>query len=182
MLTYWLLYPHVINWCLSVNITYILHFIYILNLFITSVISLTQAQVLLVIKSCQRCTVPSPASVIIQWAHETECPLCNSSFKGQSGDSCREMKKWIRSTQFNTRLLSLSSSFTSSSFASSFSFVCLFLFSLLSFFLLSHFISHYLSPSFQQRLISFSLNWISFPASPFPFCVCLSRKLIAPWG
>lgn len=62
---------------------------------------------MLVIKCChdQRCS-HFPASVIIQWAHETECPLCNSSFKGHSDDSCRKMggekdSVWIRTHSFS---------------------------------------------------------------------------------
>ena len=50
------------NRCLSINIAYIQHFFfYILDVFITAIISLTQAQVLPVIKRChdQRCTVSS---------------------------------------------------------------------------------------------------------------------------
>lgn len=156
------------------------------NVFITSIICLTQARVLLVIKHChaQRWTVSSLLLLLrILWFHETRCTLCNSPFKGHCGDSCRKMKKTFWLNQKRNLPLSL---FLLSCLLCPFlfSYSCHFigLFHYLFFLPMPHFslftfqsLTATLSLTFLYLLISYSLKLISLPALPFPFSVCLSQ-------
>lgn len=169
----------VIHWCLSANITYILHF-YILNVFITSIISLTQTRVLLVIKCChaQRCTVSSLPLLLFCELMKLNVLYATAHLKA-TGDSCRKMKK--KKVLFESEALNFSLYYPvfcvpSSSFPNSFSFISFFL-TATSFYLPSsclfflQFLTSTLSLSFQHLLISFFLNLFPFPFPPY---VCLS--------